>query len=184
MEKRMGRNQQSRSAKMPMIELVVMIGIFAIISIFLLEMFLAANALQCKAKDEGKAIMLAESIAETVKSAESFESAVETAGLIETSCVLKENEDGTYQISQLGEKDASGEKTEMYMLHYNEDWELTEDEDTYSLMVLPFTDEEQGQSVENYEIYIYRLKGYASITQQKQNEELYHLHFVKYRGDK
>lgn len=181
MEKRMGRNQQSRSAKMPMIELVVMIGIFAIISVFLLEMFLAANALQCKAKDEGKAIMLAESVAETIKSADSFESAVEAMELVSTSCVLEKNENGTYQISQLGEENASGEKTELYMLHYNEQWEATEEADTYSLMLLPYTEVEQGNDIENYEIYIYRLKGYASITQQKENEELYHLHFAKYR---
>ena len=62
--------KQSENARLPMLELVVSIGVFAVISVFLLEMFLAANSLQQKAKDEGKAITKTETIAEMLKSAD------------------------------------------------------------------------------------------------------------------
>ena len=64
------RERQSQLAKMPLLELVITIGIFAVISVFLLELFLAANSLQQKARDTGKATILTDDNAENKKIAD------------------------------------------------------------------------------------------------------------------
>ena len=74
------RERQSQLAKMPLLELVITIGIFAVISVFLLELFLAANSLQQKARDTGKATIFSENIAENIKGAEKKEKAIEELG--------------------------------------------------------------------------------------------------------
>ena len=74
-----------RSSKMPMLEMILVIGYFSVISVFILQLFLSANMLQSKAKDEGKAIVQSERIAETIKAANSFEAAKKECKLLEYS---------------------------------------------------------------------------------------------------
>ena len=78
----MEKRKQSQNAKLPMLELIINIGVFAIISMFLLEMFLAANSLQQKAKDQGIAITKAETIAEHHMHAELCMLSQETADIL------------------------------------------------------------------------------------------------------
>lgn len=177
----MEKRKQSQNAKLPMLELIISIGVFAVISVFLLEMFLAANSLQQKAKDQGIAITKAETIAETIKSADTFSETEADLGFTKMWGKMTEQEDGTYQIAGLDQKEKKDTMV-VYVLHFNEEWEPVTEEDTYSVLVVPYTKTMQESTVENYEVYVYRLKGYPSLLQKKDQVALFELSFSKYRG--
>ena len=67
------------SFRIPMIELVIVIGVFAVISIFLVRMFLGTNRLMNHATDISHAVISAESVAEQIKNTASIG---ETANLL------------------------------------------------------------------------------------------------------
>ncbi|MDD5936962.1 MAG: hypothetical protein PUC65_15600 [Clostridiales bacterium] len=75
-------NEQNRSFRLPMIELVLIIGIFAIISVFLVRMFMGTNRLQKEATDLSCAVIKAESIAEEIKNTASVGEAATQLGMI------------------------------------------------------------------------------------------------------
>lgn len=177
----MEKRKQSQNAKLPMLELIISIGVFAVISVFLLEMFLVANSLQQKAKDQGIAITKAETIAETIKSADGFSEVETELGFTKMWGTMVEQEDGSYQITRLDQKEKK-DTTVVYVLHFNEEWEPATKEDTYSVLVVPYTKTMQEGTVENYEVYVYRLKGYPSLLQTKNQIALFQLSFSKYSG--
>lgn len=154
----MEKYSPSKSAKMPMLELILMIGVFAIISTFLLEMFLAANTLQERAKDCGKAVLLSETIAETIKGADGLEQGITTLGL---------------------EKLDSQSALESYGMYLDKNWEIVTKEGTYFVWLRPV--EEQQQNLETYEVGVECIKGYHSLFSDTSKEEIYRLTFSKYR---
>lgn len=178
----MAKGLESRSAKMPMLEIVITIGIFAVASVFILELFLDANTFQSRARDKSKAIVLAESIAETVKSSQTFEEAARELGINKTIAKLVQQEDGSYLVSEIDKSKETKDSITVFTGHFDEKWKAVKEEDTYSVIVIPFEQQVQGKVMANYEIYIYRLKGYVSITGEKGSEELYHLNFSNRAG--
>ena len=175
----MKRKKQAGSAKMSMLELIINIGLFGIISVFLLELFLAANTMQCKAEDKGKAIILSETIAETIKSSAQFEEAAKELGLMEITAHISMQEDGTYQVTDLGTTQIEAENQKVYILHFDKQWQSVSSEDTYSMILIPYTKEIQGKILEYYQICVYRLDGYPSMLFKKGNVELFQLKVVK-----
>lgn len=87
------QEQQKGSFNMPMVELILVIGIFTIVSVLLLRMYFSANHLQKEAADFSRAVILAESIAEEIKAAESIKEAAKGHPSFQM------QEDGTYLIS-------------------------------------------------------------------------------------
>ncbi len=61
------RNGQSNSFRAPLLELVIVIGIFAVISVYLLQMFMMADRLRGKAVATSKGLVRAESVAEFIR---------------------------------------------------------------------------------------------------------------------
>lgn len=177
----MEKRKESQNAKLPMLELIINIGVFAVISIFLLEMFLAANSMQQKAKDQGIAITKAETIAESIKNADSFSVTESDLGFTKMWGNVTEQEDGNYQITGLSQS-AKKDATAVYVQHFNEEWEAVTEEDTYSVLLVPYTKNMQEAIVENYEVYVYRLKGYPSLLQKEDQVALFEMSFSKYRG--
>ena len=177
----MEKRKQSQNAKLPMLELIINIGVFAIISMFLLEMFLAANSLQQKAKDQGIAITKAETIAENIKSEDSFLETQSEFVFTKMWGTMTEEKDGSYQITELSQTERK-DATIVYILHFNENWEPVTEEDTYTMLIVPYTKKMQDGIVENYEVYAYRLTGYPSLFQKQDHVALYELNFSKYRG--
>ena len=152
----MEKNLPSKSAKMPMLELILMIGVFAIISTFLLEMFLVANTLQEKAKDRGKAVLLSETIAETIKGSDNLEQGI--------------------QAMKLKSLDGQGTGYGMYL---DKKWNAVEQESAYLVRLCPVDEAEEG--LETYEVYVERSKGYTSLFSNSSRQEIYRLTFSKYR---
>lgn len=175
--KKMVKSPLLRSAKMPMLELVLVIGYFSVISVFILQLFLSANMLQSKAKDEGKAIIQCEKFAETVKAADSFEQAKKEYGLLKYSKI-----DDKKQIEKVIMDKLEKETEDLfYMLHFDKDWNESKTESVYTMVIIPSINTEFCMNMEEYDVYVFRLQEYVSLSQQEGNKELYHLHFTKYR---
>lgn len=75
---------KTRSLRMSLIEISIMIAVFAVISVFLLQMYVAADSLQGTSVHISKAMVHAESVAETLKGSGSFEDAISTLGMQKT----------------------------------------------------------------------------------------------------
>lgn len=174
----MTKESKSSSAKMPMLEIVITIGIFAIISVFIVELFLSANTIQTRARDKSKAVILAETIAETMKSAKDFKEAAKELNLIETTGKIKKHQNGNVQISEIDEGTKGEDCVTVYTGHYDKEWNSTNKEEDYSVILIPYEEQIQNQAIKKYEVYIYRLKGYASMIQETTSEEIYHLSFA------
>lgn len=86
----MKRISKNNEAKMPMLEIVISVGIFTIISVFLLKMFISANTLEENAKILTKAVLSSETIAETIKGEKNLEKAM-------NELAFNKEEDGTYK---------------------------------------------------------------------------------------
>lgn len=86
----MKRISKNNEAKMPMLEIVISVGIFTIISVFLLKMFISANTLEENAKILTKAVLSSETIAETIKGEKNLEKAM-------NELAFNKEKDGTYK---------------------------------------------------------------------------------------
>ena len=172
------RERQSQLAKMPLLELVITIGIFAVISVFLLELFLAANSLQQKARDTGKATILSENIAENIKGAEKKEKAIEELGF-QTRYGKWNETKGVYPIAAIRKEKQEGD-TQIYIKYCDSKWKATKQKSSYSIILVPAKTKVKNKTIDTYEIYVYRLKGYVSMFHQKKNIELFHMQFLDY----
>lgn len=159
-----------------MLELITSIGIFSVLCVFILEMFLGANAMQMKARDKGKAVLLSETLAETVKSASSFEDALSEIGATTKWADIKKHQDGTYEISDFHDKQCDGEVA-VYVLNYDKDWNTVNKSGEYSIIIIPYEEEIQGQKIANYEMYSYCLNGYPSLLHKENHVKLFELSF-------
>lgn len=108
--------EKNGSFRRTMLELVLVTGIFAVVSVFLLRFYLTANRLQEKAVAISSSLVRAESLAETVK-AYGIEYAVERFGL---------------------RPQGNG-----YLAEYDENWNPSESDGKY-LLVLQLESEKSG----------------------------------------
>jgi type II secretory pathway pseudopilin PulG len=87
---------------MPMIELILVIGIFAVISVFIVQMYMGTNRLQNKATDISKAMIQAETVTEQIKHSASIGETAKVLGMV-----------------------AYDSSSHNYCLYYDNDWKQT-----------------------------------------------------------
>lgn len=165
---------------MPMLELILTIGIFAIISVFLLELFLSANALQLKGKEMGKATVMAESIAEDIKGVADFEEGIQKRKFQKCYAKISRTKDGVCGIEDFQSTEKEGTEL-VYLLSLDENWKETDKKEVYQVVLIPSFLKESEGIMEDYEVCFFRIKGYASLFKKKSDILLYQLEFSKYR---
>ena len=183
----MKKINSSKTSSMPMLELIIIIGIFAISSIFILQMFLTANTVEQKAKDKSKGILVAENIAETIKAGNHFQETMESLGFSNAAGMVEENADGSYKITGITPQE-SGEETNQedavsYIKFYDKNWQETDTEDAYCVVIFPSYSQAENGIMVQAELYVYRLSPYVLFdfkNSQKTSEELCHLHIAGY----
>lgn len=146
---------KSRSSGMPMLEIIISIGIFTIISVFVLQLFLSANSLECKAKDISKAVIQSESMAEAIKASASVEEAIALAG---------------YSMSATQTLESEGQENTEYIIYLNRSWKQVK-EPYYYTMTIHTTklNSENGVLVEA-DIAVLKDKAYGFIKEEDTNE--------------
>ncbi len=110
------KTEQSNSFKAPLLELVIIIGIFAIVSIYLLRMFMVADRLQGKAGAITKSLVRAESVAESIRGG-SFDSLESLKKSIADKYNMEELVDGSLVIG------------------YSKSWKQIKNDETYIMVV-------------------------------------------------
>ncbi len=183
----MKRINSSKTSSMPMLELIIIIGIFAITSTFILQMFLTANTVEQKARDKSKAALIAENITETIKSSNSFQETIKSLGFSNGTGMVEEDADGGYKVTEITEGKSS-EETEMaeavsYIKFYDKSWQETDTNNTYCVVVVPSYNHAENGTIVQAELYVYRLSPYVLFrfqNKQEVKEELCHLHIANY----
>ncbi len=138
---------KGRKLNMPMLEIIITLGILTIVSVFLMRLFLGANSLETKAKDIGKACILAENIAETIKGADTIDIAVSELGL-----------------KKLHEK----ESKDVFVKYYDSGWKEQEEPSIYTIQVAITRKLYNYGTLFNAEVTVTKDKPYAVI---KKDEE-------------
>lgn len=180
----MGANMKkigsSRFSGIPMLEMIISIGVFAVISVFILQLFLSGNTMQSKAKDISKGIILAENAAETIKGSKDLESAIQTLGLEKSNFTIK-GEEKDERIADYIEIIEQSTSEAAYITYYNESWQQAEQEAAYGMLLLPKKTEMEYGTIIEADIYIYRRKPYISFQDKEGKELLYSLHIADYK---
>ena len=137
------------SFRMPMIELILVIGIFAVISVFLVQMFMGTSRLQDKANDISRALIQAQTIAEQIKNSASIG---ETAKLLEMD---------NFDNSSLH-----------YCIYYDSNWNQTKSPSTNIILITSSVDK-----MENGRLVSAIIKAYAcrDVESTKEKEALVEL---------
>ncbi len=120
----MNNNKTSRSFRIIMIEIILMLAVLSVMSVIIVKMFLSANRMMNEARDYSKAIIKTEYIAEHLKGSSSFEEALINLGMEKTT-----------------DKDIS-----VYHEYYGHDWEKTSEPDKFIITVhLDYTEGSTGK---------------------------------------
>lgn len=176
----MKRTVSSKTSGVPMLEIVISIGIFTIISVFLLQMFLSANALQEKSEDVGKSIIRAENIAETIKATNDARQAAADLGLSKAFVQIEATEKA-YDLQKI-EKEEKENSKEVYLTYYNSNWEQIDNLKSAGAKycaIVWINEKENG--LQEIEILFYHLGKYTIFTESNENVSLYQLHIENYR---
>lgn len=131
------QDRNTRSFRIPMIELVIIISVFAIISVFIMQLFLFANSLQKDAVSTRKALIMSESIGEMLKASSSFEQALIEYGL---------------------ERKADEDNRKCYILYFDKNWMEVEQEGLYAIEVKIETEKKETGFMETADITAYKVK--------------------------
>lgn len=146
------RAKEKLNSGTPMLEIVLSIGIFGVISVFILQLFLAADTFQKKSKDLSRAVIEAQSVMEVLKAMDNKE-AIDYMKLS-----LKE--DNTY------------------VKYYDDKWQPCDKEGKFSIIVKINVQEETRGSLNELEVVIKRqgeeilsLNGASYKRRQTDNEK-------------
>lgn len=135
-----------KNKNMALLEMVLSLGIFIFVSVFILKMFVGANSIETKAKDISKATIKAESIVEQIKGSDNIK---EVAMDMKTSWVEKENQMVLEQF-------------------YNKEWQETKKNAIYRItIILDKTCYESQQFIDGT-ITVIRERQYPNIKQEKE----------------
>lgn len=140
---------ESHSFRMPMIELVIVIGIFAVISIFLVQMFMGTNRLLNHATNISHAVICAESIAEQIKN---------TASIGETANQL-------HMVSY-------DNTSQNYCIYYDEEWNQTAEPSDHIIIVTSSVEKKTSGRMVNAVIRAYAC---STVIDSKDSEPLVEL---------
>lgn len=172
------KQKHSFGTRHTFLEWIISVGIFTIISVFLLELFLVGNSLQQKAKDQGKAMVRLENIAEQLKMERDYNAALKQMGALSGWGDVKE-EDSCYVIGNISTKKKEN-GTPVYVFYYDKDWNQTKETGIYSIVILPYQKKIAGNTVQAYQGDAYRLAGYPSVYKKNNSVDLFHLNFAAY----
>jgi type II secretory pathway pseudopilin PulG len=137
------------SFRMPMIELILVIGIFAVISVFLVQMFMGTNRLQSKATDISKALIQAETVAEQIKNSASIGETAKVFGMT------------SYDNSAFN-----------YCIYYDNDWKQTKDPSNNIVLVTSSIEKKENGRMVSAEIVAYACKDVKSTKDREALVEL------------
>lgn len=140
--------------RIPMIELITMLGVFVIVSVLIAKMFISTNRLQHKAVDISHSLMKVETVAEYIKGSNRVE---------ET-------------LVGLGAK--AMKDTDHYVIYYDKDWNPVSNEDTYMILINHKEEKSTYGIFDIYDIQAYDIGRYSAV--KKEEEPLSDLTVKKY----
>lgn len=165
------RNFYKENKGFTLVEMVISVAFLAVISIFLLQLFIAANNLSIKAHDLDKSVTISKQVVETFKTCKK-PADIKTCELLKNA-VIKESENNIN-----------------IALYYDEDWKTLDKPDNAtqekaaflvsSVIKTPGTGTAAKDKKGIYNIKVQVLKTKQYMLEKKKESEIYALSAVKY----
>ena len=142
-------NGESSKSLLPLVEILISIGIFAIAVILTLQLFLLASFLGHKTSDTAKAIFEVQNVAETIKTMktdaeiENYINGELGGGIVYYDGdwnIINNKEEAEYNLEIIIETDSSYNSGELYKFNLN----------LYKIHPYPFIDDKKIEKDENY----------------------------------
>lgn len=142
-------NGESSKSLLPLVEILISIGIFAIAVILTLQLFLLASFLGHKTSDTAKAIFEVQNVAETIKTMktdaeiENYINGELGGGIVYYDGdwnIINNKEEAEYNLEIIIETDSSYNSGELYKFNLN----------LYKIHPYPFIDDKKIEKNENY----------------------------------
>lgn len=139
----METEKKQNSFRLPMIEMVIILGVFAVISVLIVRMFVSTDRMSTKALNISRAVIETESIAETLKGREVSEALFRDIGAVEA-----KNTDDTYFIYydkywNVLKEEVKSEAKNVIVIHFTESISEYGDMNTYQITAYESEDGEQ-----------------------------------------
>lgn|GEM_PF-6564993 len=114
----MEKEKQHSSLRLPFIEILLILGIFTVLSVLIARIFVATDQIRIKAEEISRGVIEAENIAEQIKGHKVDEELYKRLGA--------SREEG---------EDASEGKESSYTIHYDKDWSVTSEKGDYRITI-------------------------------------------------
>ena len=131
----MGSEKKHSTFRLPMVEMIIIIGIFSVVSLLIVKMFVSTDKLQAKAVNISRAVMEAESLAELIKGSKATD-------------ILQDI--GARQL-----EDHNG-----YVLFYDKEWNQVEEENSNLIMIEYEAIPDDYGTLDTYQIIAYAQESY------------------------
>lgn len=140
----METEDKQHSYRIPMIELITMLGVFVIVSAFIAKMFISTNRLQYRAANISHSLMKVETVAEYIKGSNRVE---------ET-------------FSGLGAK--AMKDSDHYVIYYDKDWNPVSNEDAFIIIINHREEKSTYGILDIYEIKAYDFGRYSAVNGEEE----------------
>lgn len=77
----MDNNGKTKSFRMPLLEIVIVVAVFAIVSVFIMKLYMSADRLQRESENVSRAVIEVQNTAELIKGAGTLDEALKATGL-------------------------------------------------------------------------------------------------------
>lgn len=82
-------NEKTKSFRMPLLEIVIVVAVFAVVSVFIMKLYMSADRLQRESENVSRAVIEVQNTAELIRGAETFEEALTVTGLEKVSDITE-----------------------------------------------------------------------------------------------
>ena len=134
--------KKTKTLHIPMLELIITLAFLSLLSIFVLTMFVGANALELKARDISKATILAQNMAEHLKGYTQYEQVMEECNAL----YVNDSDQGR-----------------IYELYYSKDWEQVMEPMTYKMTIEVIEEYKDDKQYITGKVTIHNERGYLVI---------------------
>lgn len=112
------KEKQHNSLRLPFIEIILILGIFTVLSVLIARIFVATDQIRIKAEEISRGVIEAENIAEQIKGHKVDDELYKRLG------AYKEEEGN-----------ASEDEKSSYIIHYDKDWNVISAKGDYSIII-------------------------------------------------
>lgn len=133
------KEKQHNSLRLPFIEIILILGIFTVLSVLIARIFVATDQIRIRAEEISRGVIEAENIAEQIKGHKVDDELYKRLGAYKEE---KEN--------------ASEDEKSSYIIHYDKDWNVISVKGDYSIIISLEEKQTSYGGMDTYKVIAYK----------------------------